>query len=321
MIVVEVLNRMGRVRERSQHTSFPVRIGRSYHDNDIVLDDDYVSPEHLVLEQAQDGHVVARDLHSENGLIVLPGRKRVPETVVQGESLLRIGHTILRLRTSAFALPPTRREGRYFDSVSDYLNRGGVFLVVVIATVSWLYFDTYWNHFSEPEWGRLVVTPIWVLVGLSAWAGAWSMASKISQQTFSFKIHASIACLALLVASGFAIVREYYVFAFAAELSGDIVLWAMAVVWISALLWAHLRLCTLMGSRRLALNAVALAVCLVALFGVSRYSSTTEFESLASFRTVLKPPAFQIIGATSPETFFARFATLQEEVDASLQQD
>jgi len=321
MIVIEILNRMGKVRERSQHTVFPVRIGRSYDNNDIVLDDDYVSPSHLSIEQNEHGQVTVTDLHSENGTIMLPSRERLSQAVIETEGVLRIGHTVLRLRTPAFELPPTRREGQHFARLTNSFNRIAIFATIVLFTAAWVCFDAYWGGFSKPKWGELVMFPLWTLVGLVVWAGLWSMASKISQQTFSFRSHICIACLALLVASLFEVLGEYYIFAFTTGWSGPALLWTMAVVWVGALLWGHLRLCTLMSSRKLALNAVAIAACVVGLFGISWYTSTSELGTFASFHPTLKPPAFQVAGKVSPDTFFTRVETLREKVDASLAEE
>ncbi len=147
------------------------------------------------------------------------------------------------------------------------------------------------------------------------------MASKISQQTFSFAVHGCIACLALLVASWFDVLREYYMFAFAADSSGRIILWTMAVVWLAALLWGHLRLCTLMGSRRLAIHAVVIAGCVVGLSGISWYTSMSGLDTAVGSHPTLKPPAFQISGKVSTDTFFANVAALREKVDASVDGD
>ena len=237
------------VRARSQHDTFPVRVGRDYRNNHIVLDDDYVSPQHLSIEEDENGHAVATDLGSENGLQLLPSRQRLAQVTIEVEGLLRIGHTILRLRTPAFVPPPTRREAQYFDKIATSFSRVRVCVAILMVTLMWLYFEAYWSEFSRTDWLELALTPVWIMLGVGVWAGLWSMASKISQQTFSFAVHGCIACLAILVASWFEVLREYYVFAFAAEWSGRALLWGMALMWVAALMWGHLRLCTLMGSK------------------------------------------------------------------------
>ncbi len=166
MIVVEILNRMGKVRERSQHATFPVRVGRDYRNNQIVVDDDYVSLEHLSIEEDENGHAVVTDLGSENGLLLLPSRERRSQAVIEAEGLLRIGHTVLRVRTPAFVLPPTRYEARYFDQLATSFSRVGICVAILGLTVAWLYFDAYWGNFSRPEWTELALTPVWIMLGL-----------------------------------------------------------------------------------------------------------------------------------------------------------
>ena len=69
-IIIEILDRFGKVKERHKVSEFPLKIGRSYK-NDIIVDDNYVSPEHIEMMLDGDGHILVNDLHSDNGMFTL----------------------------------------------------------------------------------------------------------------------------------------------------------------------------------------------------------------------------------------------------------
>ncbi len=96
-IIIEVLDRFGKVKERHKINRFPVSIGRSYK-NDIIIDDNYVSAEHVELMVDGDGHIMATDLHSDNGLFTIHPVIRHDILTIQENQRIRIGHTDLRFR-------------------------------------------------------------------------------------------------------------------------------------------------------------------------------------------------------------------------------
>lgn len=95
MIWVEILSRHHRdVAHRQRCDGAEVTIGRGY-DNDVVVDDPFVSARHLRVQRDEQGRLVAEDLGSANGLFTERGRKRQASIVLHGDEPIRIGHTLL----------------------------------------------------------------------------------------------------------------------------------------------------------------------------------------------------------------------------------
>ena len=105
---IELLARNGDVVARQRFDTLPVTIGRGY-DNDFVLDDAHTAPRHAVLELDVDGGLVLRDAGSQNG-IVLHGRRQ-PSVPLDGTTIVRLGHTRLRVRDAAFPVAPEVTDG------------------------------------------------------------------------------------------------------------------------------------------------------------------------------------------------------------------
>jgi hypothetical protein len=99
---IETLAMNGDVLHRHQVNTLPIRLGRGY-DNDFIVDDDYAAPNHAVIEQ-DGGGLVLRDLGSRNGVVHRGCRHdRIKLT---GDTVVRMGHTSLRVRGADFPVAP-----------------------------------------------------------------------------------------------------------------------------------------------------------------------------------------------------------------------
>src|SRR5262249_17971492 len=107
MIWVEILSRSHAVTARHRCAGPDVRIGRSY-DNDVVVDDPYVDPHHLRIARDEAGALVAEDLGSVNGLYDVQTSHRMKWLVVDGDRLVSIGRTCLRIREANYAVAAAR---------------------------------------------------------------------------------------------------------------------------------------------------------------------------------------------------------------------
>src|SRR5206468_1409569 len=83
--------------------ALPIRLGRGY-DNDVIVDDDYAAPAHAVAEADASGRLVLRDLGSKNGIV--HKRKRQHSIALSGDTVVRIGHTSIRIRPAAYPVAP-----------------------------------------------------------------------------------------------------------------------------------------------------------------------------------------------------------------------
>ena len=100
---IETLARNGDVLHRHQVAQLPIRIGRGY-DNDYIVDDAHTAPNHVVIEADDAGQLVMRDLGTRNG--VISKGKRHTTLPVDGDTVVRIGHTSLRVRSADYRVEP-----------------------------------------------------------------------------------------------------------------------------------------------------------------------------------------------------------------------
>jgi hypothetical protein len=99
---VEHVHRDGSVLARVAVQGDALRIGRAL-DNDLILDDAHCAAHHACLRIQADGRAVMEDLGSVNGIALHPG-KPAGSITITGEQPLRLGQSLLRVRSSDWPL-------------------------------------------------------------------------------------------------------------------------------------------------------------------------------------------------------------------------
>ena len=264
---IEVLDRLGRVKERFRAETFPLTIGRAY-SCDVILDDRYVSPQHLRIDRDEDGALVAEDLQSTNGVQRLTPFAPVTRLAIEDDVRLRLGHTVVRLRLGEHAVEPAARLIASVLPAGMFGNRV-VSVALCIGAVMLFILDDYLTYYERFSVARILSESAVLVLALMLWAGLWSLVSRLLTQSFHFLEHCSIAALGALVFGAFVHVIDYYAFAFSADASAKVLGWAGAVPLVAGLLYSHLRFCSAAPPARLALSSAAVSAAAVGLAGLA----------------------------------------------------
>jgi hypothetical protein len=186
---IETLARNGDVLHRQQVNVLPIRIGRAY-DNDCILDDDYVAPRHAVVDVDHDhGKLMLHDLGSRNG--VVKQGKRLPSLALTGDTVVRIGHTSLRVRAADFPVPTELLDRTMHGWEGALPGIAGMLLAAIVALgTTWL-FDT--RHFQPTLYLQALAVGAG---GAVAWGGAWAFANRL------FGRHARLGRHIFIIGSG-----------------------------------------------------------------------------------------------------------------------
>ena len=187
---IEQLNSLHRVVARTRCSGDKLRIGRGY-GNDLVLDDPRVAADHLVVHIAADGGV---NVQAQGDCTLFVEGERAPCRVaaIDGDSILRIGHTRLRIRGASYPVP---------ESLASEGARPRHLLIVgnllLLVTLLLLALDQWRNNATgAPYWRQLPDTFILVFLVL-LWAGGWALVSRLMGHRSRFAAHEFIAALAL----------------------------------------------------------------------------------------------------------------------------
>jgi len=312
-IIIEILDRFGKVKNRQKVNQFPLKIGRSYK-NDIILDDNYVSPEHVELMLDGDGHILATDLHSDNGMFTLHPLIRHDILTLKDDQRIRIGHTDIRIRQENFEVKET-----FFDhgrpSEWHLLMTNALFLPLIWAlTAGILLGNQYFATTHEVHFNLLLGAVLPVFIVITIWTFIWSIVSKIITHKFYFAYHGIFVGLLL---SGFYFIElafEYLEFIFPIGGLADLLVIFSDLAFTFLLFYGHLRQSTHFTKRKTRISSAITTGLIVGVAYLISYVNEPHYQSQPVYSSIMKPPAFVMKKAVSIDEFFTHTSQLTESI-------
>ncbi len=216
-------------------------VGRSY-SNDIILDDPFVSPEHLLIARNGNGLFVT-DLASENGTGV-NGDIRLQDQgarVKSGDEIL-IGKTKLKLVLPDHPVEPAKRLGPLV-ALRQFLDRSsvaiGFCLLLAVGTALMVYMEEPDGNFLKRESLDAVLG---YLMSAALYAAILGFFSYLKLHKAYFRRHLAVYNTSILIVGIYSIGKPFMLFWF--SYSGILVAAKYISLWIfiTAMLWASLQL-------------------------------------------------------------------------------
>jgi hypothetical protein len=303
---IETLARNGEVLNRHQAGALPIRLGRGY-DNDVILDDAHTAARHAVIEAGADGRPVLRDLGSRNGSV--HRGKRLASIALDGDTVVRLGHTNLRLRGADHPVPAevadTTMHG-WEGGTPALLGLGLVGATTLLST---------WLSDAQPfQAVAYLLVLSYALAGGLVWGAAWAVGNRL------FGRHARLGRHLFILGCGMVAVQAW-------ELLSAVLAYSYSLEWLTrygrhaliaivcAMVFFHLRTIKPRHPRRLAATCAAL---LLVGSSLALMSNLQQHGRLADepYMSVLLPPAFRLSPDHTPDEFLQRAAALKAGVDA-----
>lgn len=305
---VEVLGRHGEVASRHAARALPMRIGRAY-DNDLILEDPYVAPHHVVVERSPTGDLEIVDAGSRNGLFRAGSRHRLTRERVDPAARYRAGKTQLRVRSSIHSV------------AEELVDRGTggrrepVVALMAVLTVAAAVLLYVWSSADERiALAKLAQAPVVIVLALFTWSGAWGLAGRSLLGEGRFAAHLTVAALTLI---GISIADQSDYVAFALSTPGSHYLGTFAVGAILGWgLWQHLSLVTRNPGWDAVLAAGAVAAACGGSFAL--YSHVDRADNLAhmAYLKAIKAPAVRLVKGSETGRFFQDAEALKGKLEA-----
>ena len=308
---IETLARNGDVLHRHQVDSLPIRLGRGY-DNDFILDDAHAAPRHAVIEAGADGHPVLRDLGSKNG-VVYRG-KRQHSIVLAGDTVFRLGHTILRVRGADFPVNAELLDRTMHGWEGALPGAVGMLLIGIVALL------TVWLSDTRPfQLSRYLLALAYGVAAGLVWGGMWAFANRLFGRRARLGRHLFIFGCGLAAIAVHKVGASIAAYAWSLEW---LVRYGMhvAIVLMAGMVYFHLG--TVKPHRR---RYFAASCALLALLG----SGLTLVGNLQTsgrvadqlYMPLLLPPSLRASPDQSVDAFMADAAAMKEGIDAERMKD
>jgi len=171
VIWVEILSRQD-VIARFRFEKDEIRIGRGY-DNDVIVDDPYVSPSHLRITRSEAG-LVADDAGTPNGTFVNGGKSKIGRLLLNGGEPIRIGRTFIRVRGGDFKVPAER-----IDVPSNGAGTLPLALLSGAGVIALEVMSSWFSEISEPKLSHYLTPLSNVALLALIWIGGWTVLCRI----------------------------------------------------------------------------------------------------------------------------------------------
>jgi hypothetical protein len=304
---IEILARNGDVLHRHRADSLPIRLGRSY-DNDVILDDAHSAAAHAIVDIDATEKLVLRDLGSKNGTYARG--KRQTEVVLGGDTVVRLGHTRLRIRAADFPVADEIADTTMHSWEGATPASIGLLLIAVFSCLeTWL---------SDVEPFALIRYLLVLASSLAAgllWSGVWALANRL------FGSHARMGRHLFILGSGLALVGVWragssvMAYAWSAEAFtryGNLVTLAI----ICGVLFFHLTTIKPHHPRRFAITATVMMLAGAGLMLMTNLQGTGRAAD-ELYMSVLLPPEVRRSADHSVDQFMGDAARLKADTDAA----
>ncbi|MBT5230809.1 MAG: FHA domain-containing protein [Methylococcales bacterium] len=313
IIILEALDKNAKVQHRHFIQSLPYYVGRGY-SNDLVLDDDFISPEHIKIDLDVEGNLVTSDMGSTNGLYLFNNSQRVSSTIAKTGTEIRIGHTRLRFRKPDYLVKEALKDSLHDHLLSRVMNKRWLLVLLWVAVLSVIAIDQYIGNFNQYSIAKLLSQLLFDYIVVAVWVAGWVVANRLTTNATNFGAHLFVAGLgyaSLVLLDGFSHYISY-VFSMAEQR-----LWleyGTTLLVISAVFYGHLRYCSLAMPKRVVATAAGVSLSVVSLMWFQD-AVDDSFSNTIDLTVRLKPPVFNVVVSDQLSEFFASSATLKEQVD------
>ncbi|MEH6433984.1 FHA domain-containing protein [Massilia sp. DD77] len=301
-----MLARNGEVLHRYRVAALPIRVGRAY-DNDFIVDDDYTAPHHVLIEAGEDGKLMLRDLGTRNG-IVHKGR-RVTELGLDGDTVVRMGHTSLRVRGADYPVPAELRDRTMHGWEGLLPGLAGALLTGLVALLAaWL---TDRGGFELERYVQALAAGIGI--GL-LWSGMWAFNNRVFGRHARLGRHMFIFGCGMAALLGFRLLESVLAYAYSWE-------WLTrygshaAVLTVAGVIYFHLATVKPQLRRRLRAMCAALAMLasgLVLVGNQQRHGRVAD----ELYMSVLLPPEMRASPDAPVAEFIGQVKAMRAEIDA-----
>lgn len=302
---IETLARNGDVLHRHRVDALPIRIGRGY-DNDYILDDAYAAPRHAQVESDGKGGLLLRDLGTRNG--VVHAGKRVQDLPLGGDTVVRLGHTTLRVRAADFPVPAELLDRTMHGWEGALPGLAGTLLIALVALF------TMWLADTQPF--RLFRYLQALAYGIGAglvWAGLWALGNRL------FGRHARLGRHLFIFGCGVAVLMAFRLLSSAVGYAWSIEVFTrygshVAIALVAGMIYFHLRTVKSQPRRRFAVICAALALLGSGLVLISNEQRNGRLAD-ELYMSVLLPPEMRATPDGTVDEYMDDVAAMKAELD------
>jgi hypothetical protein len=317
-LIIEEISRGHKLLGRHKFNTNQVSIGRGYN-NDIILSDPHVCPEHISIEWIENQWVIT-DLDSVNGTFLDESKHSAHRHVIKSGDVIRLGKSKIK-----FIFPDHQVEQSIafspFEWLIDFMKHPAILFLSIslFAYVSGFLF--YLNQAAELNLTQYFVRGVGATLGFALWPGLVALVSHLTKndpRVFT-QLGVSFVIFNLMWLSD--VLESVLQFNLSSNWS---VSWLIAIIPIAltfTLFWFNCYI----GFHMTAKRRIVVASCLTALiFGgsyVVALSNKPEFNYRPNYDATVMTPTFLIAPSSSVDKFITDSSKLFAKTKKAIEED
>lgn len=305
-LIVEIVNK-GRLARYFKFDQDRIAIGRGY-TNDVIIADPFVCPEHLVVEQRDEGWL-ALDCSEKNGTVdPFTGDLIESKPIGYGDELL-IGKTRLRFLSPDSPIEPTRSLHQLGGTLKTFTNAWGVTLLC-FCLFGYVIAQNYLSNAFEFQIEKSLGKNVFVVLIPLFWAGAWALVGRVLHHETRYAAHAAVAVLALLALFVEDHLSQYLGYLVSSAMVTKVVAFGVTGFILAWLLSKNLAYATEVNRRKRLVIANVTSWSIIGIILLANISVKQEYSLQPEYMVSLNPPAFHLFVGESEVAFFEEAESL-----------
>lgn len=302
---IEVLNPHHQVDRRYKFDALPIRIGRAY-DNDLILDDAYIAPYHAEITQNEAGAIIIQDLGSKNG--VLQHQQRHSSFTLNGDDLLHLGHTQIRVRSVDFAVAAELEKSHTHPWDGAKAGLFGIAMIIGSTLVS-----TWLTVIEQSATFTYLFAILMVLAVVLLWSGCWAFAGRVMSGQARFGRHLLIAAAGIILMDIWDVISLSAAYMFSLEIFTRYGSHIMMLI-VAAMIFSHLLTIHPHHLKRMLKISAGIALLGSAIILMSNYQRDGIWAD-ELYMSHLLPPEVRLSGNQTVDSFMQEAKTLKSVLD------
>ncbi|KGK01095.1 FHA domain-containing protein [Thalassotalea sp. ND16A] len=316
-LIIEEISRGKKLIGRHKFATSSVNIGRGFN-NDIILSDPHVCPEHLSL-QCEDGIWFVDDLESLNGSILADKQSITRRHTIESGDIIQLGKSQLRFY---FANHPVV-ESVAFSELENLVERFGRWSMIIsmIALFSVINFALLYlnNPNKEIVYSQILIGLISVTIGYALWPLLCSLMAFLNKHEPRVGSQLGVSFVIINVFWLTDFVEAFFSFNISSQWAWG---WLIAIISIAltfCLFWFNLYIAFAQsGKRRFKIAAGITALVYGGLF-MNDLSDKPEFNPFPVYDATILTPVFSVAPASTTAAFIKQsdelFIAAEKQID------
>lgn len=309
-LIIEQLTPTNKTLQFFKASGETIRIGRAY-DNDIILQEEHISPYHAELSVNSEGDLVLNDLDSINGIKDATNKAVKPNTHVTSGDKFVFGKLTLRIMEASHKVIEAKKLN-FLEEFTSKINHW--YWAVAFTSLMYLHYilQAYISSIAKIVWPTLILNNIYVILSFIVIALIISVLARIFKKDVKlFAIVTLIMCLALIQEYS-AIVGNFLWFNWGESNLLGIGNELIEAGLIFAFLWGSFYLASNMNFRRISITSSVLLLSILVLSNLS-YFDEDDVYLYPSYSAIVLPSKWLLIDPISVEENVSASKSLFEQ--------